>query len=152
MILKINRNHPTLKMTNIALFTYSIGLLMTLTACDSSPRNPLAQQQNFICKSLIDGFLKAENLGQYELQHFEPAIHHAVTQRNYIYHVSSGYRMKLNIPRQQKLQFQCKNDTQRYSVTLLNPIDQRLYNIISLDLPPEKTIRTLTAFSIKTEE
>lgn len=153
MILKKNRNHPKLKIINVATFTCCLGFLMTLTACDSSPKNQLAQQQNFICKSLIDGFLKAESLGQYELLSFEPNIHDVVNQRNYIYRVSSDYRMKSNIPHQQRLQFQCKHDSaQRYSVNLLNPVNQRLHHIISLDLPPKETVQALTAFSIKTEE
>lgn len=32
-----------------------------LSACDTPTRNQAAQQQHFICKSLIDGFLKAQH-------------------------------------------------------------------------------------------
>lgn len=131
----------------LALFAISV-----LSACDVQMTNQQAQQQHFVCKSLIDGFLKAERLGRYELQHFQPTLHQTATERDYVYHVLDDYQMKLNVPRQQKLRFQCKHDgAQHYSVQLFNSEDQKSQHLISLNLPPAQTIQRLTAFALKNQ-
>ena len=48
---------------NTILCVFSVLLVGLLSACDVQQQNQQVQQQHFVCKSLIDGFLKAENLG-----------------------------------------------------------------------------------------
>lgn len=129
------------------IFTFLImGLL---SACNIEPQNQQAQQQHFICKSLIEGFLKAENLGHYEIHKFQPTLHRPTIEREYFYTVAVDHRIKLNIPRQNKLRFNCQhNGNQRYTVQMYNPELRSLQNLISLDLPPQKTIQKLTTFAL----
>ncbi len=137
---------------NTILCVFSVLLVGLLSACDVQQQNQQVQQQHFVCKSLIDGFLKAENLGHYTLQKIQPTLHETATDREYVYAVADDYLMKLNVPRQQKLKFNCQHEgTQRYTVQLFNPEHQRSQNLISLDLPTQKTIQTLTAFALKNQ-
>lgn len=138
--------------TNTILCTFLVLVIGLLSACDVQQTNQQAQQQHFVCKSLIDGFLKAGNLGHYTLQKIQPTLNDTATERAYVYAVADDYLMKLNVPRQQKLKFNCQYEgTQRYTVQLFNPEHQRSENLISLDLPTQNTIQTLTAFALKNQ-
>lgn len=138
--------------TNTILCTFLVLVIGLLSACDVQQTNQQAQQQHFVCKSLIDGFLKAGNLGHYTLQKIQPILNDTATERAYVYAVADDYLMKLNVPRQQKLKFNCQYEgTQRYTVQLFNPEHQRSENLISLDLPTQNTIQTLTAFALKNQ-
>lgn len=138
--------------TNAILCTFLVILMGLLSACDLKQMNQQAQQQHLVCKSLIDGFLKAENLGHYVLKKFQPTLDNTATERAYVYAVADDHLMKLNVPRQQKLQFNCQHDgAQRYTVQLLNVDNQTQQNLISLNLPPQQTIQTLTAFVLKNQ-
>lgn len=139
-------------LTNTILCTFLVLVIGLLSACDVEQTNQQAQQQHFVCKSLIDGFLKAGNLGHYTLQKIQPTLNDTATERAYVYAVADDYLMKLNVPRQQKLKFNCQYEgTQRYTVQLFNPEHQRSENLISLDLPTQNTIQTLTAFALKNQ-
>lgn len=139
-------------LTNTILCTFLVLVIGLLSACDVQQTNQQAQQQHFVCKSLIDGFLKAGNLGHYTLQKIQPTLNDTATERAYVYAVADDYLMKLNVPRQQKLKFNCQYEgTQRYTVQLFNPEHQRSENLISLDLPTQNTIQTLTAFALKNQ-
>lgn len=137
---------------NTILCTFLVLVIGLLSACDIQQTNQQAQQQHFVCKSLIDGFLKAGNLGHYTLQKIQPTLNDKATERAYVYAVADDYLMKLNVPRQQKLKFNCQHDgAQRYTVQLLNVDKQTQQNLISLNLPPQQTIQTLTAFVLKNQ-
>ncbi len=137
---------------NAILCTFWILVIGSLSACDVKQTNQQAQQQHFVCKSLIDGFLKAENLGHYILEKIQPTLDDTVTERAYVYAVAEDQLIKLNVPRQSKLKFNCQYDgAQRYTLQLFNPEYQRSENLIRLDLPPQKTIQTLTAFVLKNQ-
>jgi hypothetical protein len=45
---------------------------LTLMACQPEQHTQAQSQQNFICKSLIQGFLSAQKLTQYELEQIQP--------------------------------------------------------------------------------
>ena len=138
--------------TNTILCTFGVLVIGLLSACDVQQPNQQAQQQHLVCKSLIDGFLKAENLGHYTLQKIQPTLNDTATERAYVYAVADDHLMKLNVPRQQKLKFNCQHDgAQRYTLQLFNLEHQRSENLIRLDLPPQKTIQTLTAFVLKNQ-
>lgn len=150
--MRLNFKEKNVYTNHTMLGVFALLWMSLLSACDVKQPNQQAHQQHFVCKSLIDGFLKAENLERYELQHFQPTLHQTATERQYVYHVADDHRMKLNVPRQQTLKFQCQHDgAQRYTVQLLNADNQTQQNLISLNLPPQQTIQTLTAFALKNQ-
>lgn len=143
-------------MKMIALMCIAFGLV----ACQPQQINQAAQQQHFICKSLIEGFLKTQRLGEYQLDHLQPTLHQTATIRQYSYHASSDESMKLKMLVHQNLDFQCQQTSaQHFEIHLLTPqqASQNLNSplaqqpLLSLDLPPQKTIDTLTAFALKTQ-
>lgn len=133
------------------IFTLLTTALL-LSACQPQATNQIAQQQHFICKSLIEGFLKTQRLGEYQLDHLQPSLQHTAPIRAYTYRVSSDITMRLNMPTQQNLNFECQQDAaQHFEVRLVNQAQNSKQNLLSLDLPPQKTIDTLTAFALKTQ-
>ena len=121
-------------------------------ACQPQANNALAQKQNFICKSLIEGFLKTQQLGQYQLQHLQPTLHETSAQRLYQYHISADHEMRIHMPQQQNLNFQCsQTSAQHFELKLLNHKQQEIQTLLSLDLLPQKTMDNLTAFALKTQ-
>ena len=133
------------------IFTVLMTALL-LSACQPQATNQIAQQQHFICKSLIEGFLKMQQLGEYQLDHLQPTLQHTAPIRAYTYRVSSDISMRINMPTQQNLNFECEQDaTQHFNVRLVNQAHGIKQNLLSLDLPPQKTIDTLTAFVLGTQ-
>ena len=129
-----------------------IGTALILSACQPQQVNQAAQQQHFICKSLIVGFLKTQRLGEYQLDHLQPTLHYTAANRAYSYRVSSDVNMRINMPTQQNLDFECQqNSAQHFEIKLLNKAQGNSQSLLSLDLPPQKTIDTLTAFALKTQ-
>lgn len=127
----------------------SIGFGLLLTACDTPKTNVLAQEQNFVCKSLIDGYLKAQHLGEYQLDQIEPSLDQSSDQRNYRYKVSGDHTIKLNMPQQGKLEFECNQmSAQRFNIELKNQKLNQAYPLMSIDLPHEQTVKQLTAYSV----
>lgn len=133
------------------IFTVLMTALL-LSACQPQATNQIAQQQHFICKSLIEGFLKMQQLGEYQLDHLQPTLQHTAPIRAYTYRVSSDISMRINMPTQQNLNFECQQDSaQHFEVRLVNATQGFTQNLLSLDLPPQKTIDTLTAFALGTQ-
>lgn len=134
-----------------AVFLPTICVLsFALGACDTKPQNALAHQQHFICKSLIEGFLKAEHLGQYQLEQVQPMIKNVVSTRNYIYRVSGENQIRLSSPQQKNLHFQCQHSKdQNYSVQLINRENNTQHNLIYLQVPPKQVIQQLSAYTVK---
>ncbi|OTG85085.1 hypothetical protein [Acinetobacter sp. ANC 4648] len=132
--------------------TLILAISFLFTACQPQATNSVAQKQHFICKSLIEGFLKTQQLGQYQLQHIQPTLHQTAAQRLYRYHMTSDNTMRINMPYQQDINFECnQTSAQRFELKLLNHEQQEIQTLVNLDLPPQKTIDTLTAFVLKTQ-
>lgn len=132
--------------------TTILSLSFLLMACQYESRNPLAQQQHFICKALIEGFLKTQPLGQYQLQHMQPSLQQSAIQRHYQYRISSDQKMRINMPQQHDLNFQCnQTSAQHFELQLLDHNQQYIQNLLRLDLPQQRTINRLTAFTLKTQ-
>lgn len=128
-----------------------VCILLALSACQPQQVNQAAQQQHFICKSLIEGFLKTQNLGEYQLNHLQPTLHQTATIREYTYRASADHAMKINMPTQQNLKFECQqNSAQHFEIKLINLPSDGQATLLSLNLPPQKTIDNLTAFVLKT--
>ena len=132
--------------------TAILSISFLLMACQPQASNALAQKQHFVCKSLIEGFLKTQQLGQYQLQHMQPTLHQTSAQRLYQYHVSSDHEMRTLMPQQQDLKFQCsQSSAQPLELTFPNHKQPEIQTLLSLDLLPQKTMDNLTAFVLKTQ-
>ena len=130
--------------------TAILSISFLLMACQPQASNALAQKQNFICKSLIEGFLKTQQLGQHQLQHLQPTLQETSAQRLYQYHISADHEMRIHLPQQQNLNFQCsQTSAQHFELKLLNHEQQEIQTLLSLDLLPQKTMDNLTAFALK---
>ena len=137
-----------------------ISVAFGLIACQPQQVNQATQQQHFVCKSLIEGFLKAQHLGEYQLEHLQPTLHRASAIRQYSYHVSNDEKMKINTPVQKNLNFQCQQTSaQHFEIHLINSqqISQdenprlKQQPLLSLELPPHKASDTLTTSVLKTQ-
>lgn len=126
-----------------------------LSACQPQQLNAGAQQQGFVCKSLIEGFLKTQNLAHYELKSIQPTLQETAMQRTFVYQTASDHAIQLkSIPSRSNLQFHCQQTDQHYALQLItdtqnNTANNRI-NLISLQLPATDTIKQLTAYSLKT--
>lgn len=120
-----------------------------LMACQPTPVNQASQQQSYVCKSLIEGFLKTQNLGQYELREIEPHLQQTATERVYRYKTTSDITMRLNAPIQPDLAFRCSQQNHQYNVQLMDSHSKEALPLLSLNLPEEQTMRTMTAYQIK---
>ena len=139
-----------MKRINFAFLT--IGIALSMSACQPQEVNQAAQQQHFVCKSLIEGFLKTQRLGEYQLNHLQPTLHQTASERNYTYRASGDQNMKLNFPQQKNLAFKClQKNAEKFEIQLVNPQQIQNQTLLSLSLPPQKTIDTLTAFALKTQ-
>ena len=128
--MNLQPRNTILQLSLIALATLMVG-------CEMQQPNVLAQQQNYICKSLIDGFLKTQQLGQYQLSEVSPSLDQVSPQRHYIYNISSDQNFRLNMPKQNELKFICNQPTeQRFSVELFDLYKQHLPPWLSITLPP----------------
>lgn len=117
-----------------------------LMACQPTPINQANQQQSYVCKSLIEGFLKAQSLGQYELRSIHPDLEQAATKRTYTYKTASDISMRLNTPTQPWLNFQCNQKGNHYNVQLLEAHRTEALPLLSLNLPEQKQIKRMTAY------
>ena len=123
-----------------------------LSACQPQQPNASAQQQGFVCKSLIEGFLKTQNLAHYELKSIQPSLQESANQRIYVYNASPDHAMQLkNNPSRSNLQFQCQQTDQHYALQLITDRHNNTLNLMSLNLPTADTVKQLTAYSLKTQ-
>ena len=120
-----------------------------LTACQPTQINQASQQQSYVCKSLIEGFLKTQSLGQYELRNIHPALEQTAAERTYTYNTRSDITMRLNSPTQPQLAFQCNQENNHFTVQLLEPRGKERLHLLSLNLPEQQQIKTMTAYQLK---
>ncbi len=126
-------------------------LSVFLMACQPPQINQAAQQQHFVCKSLIEGFLKTQQLGQYQLRSIRPTLVETTDQRSYVYNTASDNNALLNTPVQPRLHFNCEQQGNHFALKLIDGYNNQQIQVISLDLPLEHTIKQLTAFQLKTQ-
>ena len=60
-------------MQKITAASNALIICLGLAACQPEAGNAQAQQRNFVCKALIEGFLSAQQLNRYELHQIQPA-------------------------------------------------------------------------------
>lgn len=98
-----------------------ISLFLCLSACQPTAV-PLQQRHHFVCKSLIEGYLKTQHLAQFELwkkQYIKMQLTHYMI---YIYREPTVSGLVLGIPKPNEMEFQCyQNTSQQYVVTRTEP-------------------------------
>lgn len=124
------------------------GLSLSLLACQPQQPNAMAQQQNFVCSALIEGFLKSQKLMHYQLWKVQPAPNHTSSQRLYIYQAQNNSSMGL-LPQQQKLRFTCEQlSARQFQLKLSDPQLGNTVSQLSIELPEPLQLKTITAFSL----
>ena len=137
--------------TALSLFSCAIAL----SACQPQG-NTVAQQQHFICSALIEGFLKTQNLTEYQLWRVQPALQHVASQRLYVYEAQTSYHPRL-MPSQKKLRFNCEqNSAQQFQIKLSPPAQTNgavpEETLLSLQLPQPERMRQLTVYTLGSSE
>lgn len=120
-----------------------------LMACQPVKINQAAQQQHFVCKSLIEGFLKTQQLAQYQLRSIRPTLVETSDQRRYVYNTASDNNALLRTPVQPRLHFNCEQQDNHFVLNLLDGYNNEQIQVMRLDLPSEPIIKQLTAFQLK---
>ncbi|TCM65109.1 hypothetical protein EC844_11672 [Acinetobacter calcoaceticus] len=142
LLTRQNRPARPLQLGMVCLSLLSLGLV----ACQPKQLNQVAQQQGFVCKSLIEGFLKTQHLGQYELRSIAPSLHETAAQRTYVYQSASDNSVRLNMPTQPHLKFSCHQANDQYVLKLVNEFQQDDAVLMSLQVPSKDSINQMTAY------
>lgn len=124
----------------------SLFCLLSLSACQPPHVSQQVQQQHFICKALIEGFLKTQNLTDYQFLSLAPSLTETSTQRTYQFRLNNEREMQMNLPHQKNLQFQCdQSSAENFKISLAGEGDAML-SLIQLDLPKASTLELLSAY------
>ncbi|RKG31936.1 hypothetical protein [Acinetobacter tianfuensis] len=126
-----------------------IGAL-ALTACQPEQQTQANNQQNFVCKSLIHGFLSAQKLTQYELEQIQPVTASGFSQKLYIYKARSDTGINV-MPQQTKLRFACEQMTARKFQIKLRQAQGPEYPLLSVELPETQQMQQLTAYHLSAD-
>lgn len=128
------------------------SLSLCLLACQPQKPNAIAQQQNFICSALIDGFLKSQKLTHYQLWKVQPTLYSASSQRLYIYRAQSSNNINL-LPYQQKLRFTCEQlSARQFQLKLSDPQHGNAIAQLSIELPEPMQLKTMTAYHLPSQQ
>lgn len=136
---------------------YLLGLSLVclnilMSACQPQAINAVAQQQHQVCKSLIDGFLNIHQLGNYELDSIQPNLELNAQSRRYIFRTSSDNQIRINMPKQQNIEFICQQKQARnFELQLWDKQKNEAKSILSLQLPPQKLVDNLKAYSMNNQ-
>ncbi|AOA59798.1 hypothetical protein [Acinetobacter larvae] len=91
-----------------------------LSACQQPESNHQSQQQHFICKSLIEGYLKSQALQNYQFYSMQPTLQFSSATRHYHYQSSMAHQSVLvQQPRRKNIDFICQQQQQRFTLSLL---------------------------------
>ena len=142
-------------MRTIATALSLFRCVLALSACKPQS-DTVAKQQHFICSALIEGFLKTQNLAQYQLWHIQPALQHVASQRLYVYQAQTSYQTRL-LPSQKKLRFHCEqNSAQQFQIKLAPSAEIHgavpEETLLSLQLPQPERMKQLTAYTLGSSE
>ena len=127
------------------------SLIPALQACQPQPTaTPAQRQQQFVCTSLIDGFLKVSHQGAYQLNKIEQIDTDNKTSAFYQYSISSDHNVRLNHPTQKDLLFRCdKSPAETFQLFLLETTSSKKLLVLSLHLPEQTVFKQLTAYHMK---
>lgn len=132
---------------NLMRLGFILIAISSISACTPNTSNQLALQQHYICKSLIQGFLKTQKLSHYELSNTTPDLSEISEQRIYRYKTTSDTNIRLNMPSQAHLMFRCDMNQQHYALQLVNA--QQSIPLMTLNMPKPEMMEMWTAFELK---
>lgn len=120
---------------------YLLNLLILgigLSACQPK-QHTAAEQQKFICRTLIDSFLKTQLMNDYRLDSMKPIRSDGLD--NLLYTYTAQHRQQLNItPQQSKLRFNCqKLSARKFQIRLhqLEPSHLNSLVLLRIELPKQ---------------
>lgn len=128
---------------------FTLITISSISACTPNTTDPLVLQQDYICKSLIQGFLKTQQLSHYDLSNTTPDLRQISEQRIYRYKTTSDTNMRLNMPSQAHLIFRCDTQSNQYAIHLIR--DQQQIHVMSLSVPSAQDVRQWTAYRLKNQ-
>ena len=115
----------------------------SLSGCQPETTQQINQQQNFMCKFLISGFLKAVRLPLYRIQ--LERVQHLHTQLHYIAHPEHYQSL---MPQQQQLQLHCTQKAGFIFLDLIDPQTHHPERVLSLKTPEAPLVKRLTAYHL----
>jgi hypothetical protein len=120
-------------------------LSLALSACQPKQQTA-AEQQQFICHTLIDGFLKTQALTEYRFHQVQPLTQSSVHAQIYTYTAQHNNRLYA-LTQQAKLQFNCqKLSARKFQIKLHHPQAEIVDSAVLLQivLPEEKATEYMT--------
>lgn len=110
-----------------------LGFIFLLQACKST-NTTKENEQDFICKSLIQGYLQSQQLGQYKFHQKKYENEREI----YTFNQPTVSGMVLGIPQTLKLQFECLNPTENvYKLKIIYPYTDN-QSVLQVQLMPKK--------------
>lgn len=93
---------------------YLLNLLILgigLSACQPKQQSAI-EQQKFVCRTLIDSFLKTQSMNDYRLDSMKPIRSDGLDNLLYTYKAPQSHHLNIT-PQQAKLQFNCQKIAER---------------------------------------
>lgn len=116
-----------------------------LTACESQQPSAI-EQQKFVCRTLIDGFLKTQAISDYQLDDIETVNSERLTHLLYTYKAPQSHHLHQRV----NLQFDCQKMAERkFQIKLRFP--QNLLSeaamVLAIELP-KQSLKPLTTYAV----
>lgn len=113
------------------------SVLLLLAGCEKPTATQIQQQRHsFICKSLIDGYLNAQHLGQFKF--WEQQQLNAQQNVEYIYRQPTVHGVMLGILQQPEIRFQCRKEAQQqYVLEVLDTKLNQALPVLTVHLPEQ---------------
>ncbi|APX64163.1 hypothetical protein [Acinetobacter schindleri] len=118
-----------------------LSSVLSLLGCEKKTMTVADQQQDFICKSLIQGFLNTQKLPHYAIDMQMDRI-----QTKFSY-TAQPNQSQARTPRQGTLGFDCILQKREVKLSLVDPISSQVHVILTLNLPSEAQMKRLTAYT-----
>lgn len=116
-----------------------------LSACQPK-QHSTAEQQKFVCRTLIDSFLKIQSMSQYRLDHIDPIRSDLFEGLLYTYKALQSHHLNI-MPQKLKLQFECqKIAARKFQIKLHYPKNMQLDSSIlfMIELPKQQPTPLIT--------
>lgn len=126
-------------------------VLLTLSLAACQPSTSVWQQQHdFICQSLIEGFLKASGQQNFELAQKSDVVDSVIPQRLFSYQSGSTRTTLIGETQRKELRFVCWNDAQHFAIAQHDPNHAPRQALLTVQLHLPKTTDTWQVSAPKT--
>ncbi len=127
-----------------------VALALCLSACQ--PNSSVWQQQrDFICQSLIEGFLKASGQQNFELAQKSDVMDSIIPQRLFSYQSGSTRTTLIGETQRKELRFVCWNDAQHFAIAQHDQNRAPRQALLTVQLHLPKTTDKLQVSAPKTQ-